>query len=100
MVRKSRLEADGTGQGRPVQRSTGIAGEKRIGFLPQLFGPAYVVAAVSLLVIGALYALKDWPPHFLLSGTMVDPSNLKDLFDHTLRDYDWPPLSGPGGMLV
>jgi hypothetical protein len=87
MVRKSRLEADGTGQGRPVQRSTGIAGEKRIGFLPHLFGPAYVVAAVSLLVIGALYALKGWPPHFLPSGTTVDSSNLKDLFDHTLSDY-------------
>src|SRR5262245_61061486 len=29
VVRKSRLEADGTGQGRPVQRSNGMAGEKR-----------------------------------------------------------------------
>jgi hypothetical protein len=58
-----------------------------VGFLPHLFGPAYVVAAVSLLVIGALYALKGWPPHFLPSGTTVDSSNLKDLFDHTLSDY-------------
>ncbi|MBH5396396.1 hypothetical protein HZZ13_01010 [Bradyrhizobium sp. CNPSo 4010] len=52
-----------------------------------LFGPAYVVAAVSLLVIAAVYALKGWPPHFPASGATVESSNLKDLFDHTLRDY-------------
>ncbi|MBH5392224.1 hypothetical protein [Bradyrhizobium diversitatis] len=42
---------------------------------------------VSLLVIGAVYALKGWPPHFPASGTTVEYSNLKDLFDHTLSDY-------------
>jgi hypothetical protein len=84
----SQLEADGTGQERPGRRPTGVAGEKRIGSLPHLFGPAYVVAAVSLLVIGALLVLKGgWPPRFPPSGTTVDPSNLKDLFDHTISDY-------------
>jgi hypothetical protein len=45
------------------------------------------VATVSLLVIGAVYALNGWPPHFPTSDTTVEPSSLKDLFDHTLSDY-------------
>ncbi|MCA1458780.1 hypothetical protein I6F35_37415 [Bradyrhizobium sp. BRP22] len=80
----SQLEADGTTKEKFVGRSNLV--EKRIGLLRHLFGPAYLVAGVALLVISTLLAWKI-PEPFPQYVMTVDRSILKDLFDHTLSDY-------------
>jgi hypothetical protein len=87
-----RPKADGTTQEQRVRRPSQGEREKRIGSFRHLFGPAYVAAVASLVVIVALLVVlgtptpydKAWPPRYAFP---YSPSELKDLFDHTLKDY-------------
>jgi hypothetical protein len=88
-VSEGSSEPDGTAQEQP-RRPSQAESEKRTGSLRHLFGPAYVVSAVWLVVIIAvIIAFLVWkiPGPFPKYRLNFAPVLLKELFDHTLNDY-------------